>query len=259
MKFKSSALILVLILGFAFLIFGCIQQPAKPTPTASPSPSPSPSIEASPTVTPTPIVTLTPTNVAVAPLTKQEFLNQCSQLTDADRLDCSLKAAVRYSDADLCTQQTDSNDLNLCLGIVKKSFSTCKQITNESKLATCLEGVGVATKNVYICEQIPSSQAQNRLECVNNIAFITRSEKPCLDKLTGDLKDYQTVCKALAAHDAKLCSSLQDSAFADNCYMTLAIALKDKSVCGSLSDAASTTGCAIGVEQTVDIAAALGG
>jgi len=255
---KFSALVLVFITSLGFLAFGCVQQPAKPTPTeiASPTEIVSPTIEASPAEIPSPSLQPSPTTLPTTlpkNLSKTEFVSLCNSYpTSEEKQQCLQTAALKFSDSSLCSEIKNFDQRVLCSGLASLDSNKCNQISDLEVRNDCYKLVAIASRDESLCAKTVIYSLFDifvKMDCLASIAFYKSETKICETGFIGELAHFKPVCFALATKNEKECEKTSDEVVKSDCFRSLAIALLDGNYCLRINDAAKRAVCFSRVTQ----------
>ncbi len=251
---KFSPLVFVLILGFGFLVFGCVQPPVTPTPT--PSEIASPTIKVSPTEIPTATPQASP--VSTPPtlpknLSETEFVSLCnSYATSAEKQGCLQTAAYKFNNSSLCTGITSFDQRVLCSGLASLDPTKCNQISSVEVKNDCYKLVAIGARDENLCEKMIMNSRFDiyaKMDCLASIAFYESNARICEAYFTGDLARFKPVCLALAGRSKEECEKTSDEMIKSDCYSSLAVALLDGNYCLFVNGVAERAVCFSRVAQ----------
>jgi hypothetical protein len=178
----------------------------------------------------------------------EQLLVKCWLLTDeGERVYCLSQTAIKSGCNVVCASIKDINLREVCqMGVAgtTNNASICEGMRPDYK-DNCYSEVGLATKDLSICEKINDSDMRDK--CYSDVAIYRRDTSICdKTKIPGE-KDWCVERIAVAKKDPELCDRIENGgnlsyygqpnatlATRDLCYGATAEVTKDVSLCGKI-------------------------
>ena len=216
-----------LLLVFAVLSFGCVQQPPAPQYVCADGRTIVSSISLCPTA-----AAATPSPTAAAP-------------TAAPAI--SLETAL-----DVCSGMPEMQGTSIeeiCVsGLAAKraDASLCKKLSYDGK-RTCYQLVAKVTNNASVCAEAGAEKNNCYSEFASSASDASICEK--ITELDGKDGCYSKLASSLG--DSALCEKIRSAGQKNGCYFDMAMRLQDTAFCNKISDGSQKTNCLQNLQQRV--------